>query len=95
MVEERYDPRRRQEPQDRQPWMRLAGVGVELAAAVGGFALLGYWIDRHYGSSPWGLLTGALLGLVGGFYNLIKASLSATREARELDQESEQERKKP
>ena len=42
--------------------MRLAGTGVELAAAVGGFALLGYWIDRHYDSSPWGLLIGALLG---------------------------------
>ena len=95
MVEERNDPRRRIDPQDRQPWMRLAGSGMELAAAVGGFALLGYWIDRHNGSSPWGLLIGALLGLIGGFYNLIKASLSASREARELDQESEEERKQP
>ena len=75
--------------------MRLAGSGVELAAAVGGFALLGYWIDRHYDSSPWGLLVGALLGLIGGFYNLIKASLSASREARELDQESKEEREQP
>jgi F0F1-type ATP synthase assembly protein I len=93
MVEERNDPRRLKDPQDRQPWMRLAGTGVELAAAVGGFALLGYWIDRHYDSSPRGLLIGALLGLIGGFYNLIKASLSASREARKLDQESEEERK--
>ena len=68
---------------------------MELAAAVGGFALLGYWIDRHNGSSPWGLLIGALLGLIGGFYNLIKASLSASREARELDQDADQERKRP
>jgi F0F1-type ATP synthase assembly protein I len=95
MVEERNDPRRLKDPRDRQPWMRLAGSGVELAAAVGGFALLGYWIDRHYGSSPRGLLIGALLGLVGGFYNLIKASLSASREARKQDQESDQERKLP
>lgn len=95
MVEERNDPRRLKDPQDRQPWMRLAGSGMELAAAVGGFALLGYWIDRHNDSSPWGLLIGALLGLIGGFYNLIKASLSASREARELDQEADQERKRP
>ena len=95
MVEERKDPRRRKDPQDQQPWMGLAGTGIELAAAVGGFSLLGYWIDRHYNSSPWGLLIGALLGLVGGFYNLIKASLSASREARELDREAEQERERP
>ena len=68
---------------------------MELAAAVGGFSLLGYWIDRHYDSSPWGLLIGALLGLIGGFYNLIKASLSASREARDLDREAERERKRP
>ena len=95
MVEERNDPRRRSDPQDRQPWIRLAGSGMELAAAVGGFSLLGYWIDRHYDSSPWGLLIGALLGLIGGFYNLIKASLSASREARDLDREAERERKRP
>jgi F0F1-type ATP synthase assembly protein I len=75
--------------------MRLAGTGIELAAAVGGFALLGYWIDRHYGSSPKGLLIGALLGLVGGFYNLIKASLAVSREARELDREAEHDKEKP
>ncbi|MEO8276123.1 MAG: AtpZ/AtpI family protein [Thermoanaerobaculia bacterium] len=94
MVEEREDPTH---GRDRQPWMRLAGSGVELAAAVGGGSIFGYWIDRHYGSSPWGLLTGALLGLVGGFYNLVKASLAVSREARELDQEKVQddERKEP
>ena len=75
--------------------MRLAGSGIELAAAVGGFSLLGFWIDRHYGSSPWGLLIGALLGLIGGFYNLVKASLTASKKARELDQESHPERKAP
>ncbi|MEO7972804.1 MAG: AtpZ/AtpI family protein, partial [Thermoanaerobaculia bacterium] len=62
--------------------MRIGGVGLELAAAVGGFAFIGFLIDRHYGSKPVGLLVGALLGLVGGFYNLIKASLRASREAR-------------
>ncbi|MEO8196464.1 MAG: AtpZ/AtpI family protein [Thermoanaerobaculia bacterium] len=92
MVEERDDP---PHGQDRQPGMRLAGSGIELAAAVGGFALLGYWIDRHYGSSPWGILIGALLGLIGGFYNLVKASLAASREARQWDDEAKREHKKP
>lgn len=73
---------------DRQrPWVGLAGAGFEIAAAVGGFAALGWWIDRQRGSSPWGLLIGALLGLVGGLYNLIRASLGAARRAREADLE--------
>jgi F0F1-type ATP synthase assembly protein I len=59
----------------------LAGAGFEIAAAVGGFAALGWWIDRRRGSAPWGLLIGALLGLVGGLYNLIRASLVAARKA--------------
>lgn len=98
MAEEGKDPRSRtelREPRDREPWMRIGGVGLELAAAVGGFALFGYLLDRHYGSQPKGLLIGALLGLIGGFYNLIKTSLRASREARELDQERKREHREP
>jgi F0F1-type ATP synthase assembly protein I len=98
MAEEGKDPRSRsqlREPRDREPWMRIGGVGLELAAAVGGFALIGHLVDRHYGSQPKGLLIGALLGLIGGFYNLIKASLRASREARELDQERRRDHDEP
>jgi F0F1-type ATP synthase assembly protein I len=52
---------------------------------VAGFALLGYWIDRHYGSQPWGLLTGLVLGIVGGLYNMVSEALRATREAQQDD----------
>lgn len=68
--------------------MRVAGSGVELAAAVGGFAALGLLWDRHRGSSPWGLLTGMVLGLIGGLYNLVKSSLAASKEARAEDEEA-------
>jgi F0F1-type ATP synthase assembly protein I len=61
------------------PGMRYAGLGIELAAAVGGLSLVGYWVDRHFGSGPWGLLGGALIGLVGGMYNLVREALAATR----------------
>lgn len=69
-------------------WIRHAGIGLELAGAVAGFALLGYWIDRHYASQPWGLVGGLVLGMVGGLYNMVKEALSATREARSEDQEA-------
>ncbi len=64
-------------PDSERSWTRHAGIGIEFAGAVAGFALLGYWIDRHYDSSPWGVLIGAALGLIGGTYNLIRASMAA------------------
>jgi F0F1-type ATP synthase assembly protein I len=66
-------------------WVRHAGIGLELAGAVAGFALIGYWIDSRYETSPWGLVVGVVLGLGGGLYNFVKQSLQATREAQEDD----------
>jgi len=60
----------------------LWGMGFELAAAVAGFTLVGYWVDRHYRTYPWGVLIGLALGLIGGMYNLIRESLAASRQAR-------------
>ena len=42
---------------------------------VGGILLLGglgYAIDAWRGSAPWGLLIGLILGVLVGFYSLIK-----------------------
>lgn len=61
--------------------VRFLGVGLELAGAVAGFTLIGYWIDRHYGSYPWGVVICVALGLIGGMYNLIRESLAASRES--------------
>jgi hypothetical protein len=67
---------------DRFPaWVRYSGVGLELAGAMAGLAFIGYWIDRRFGTSPWGILGGVILGLVGGLYNMVKESLEAVREA--------------
>jgi len=69
-----------EEPESGGRWQGLSGIGFELVAAVAGFTLIGYWWDRHFGSRPWGLLTGAALGLVGGMYNMIRQSLSAFKD---------------
>jgi F0F1-type ATP synthase assembly protein I len=68
---------RRQTPS----WTRFAGIGIEFAGVVVGFTLIGLWIDRHYNKSPWGVVTGVVLGMVGGMYNLIRESLKASRDA--------------
>jgi F0F1-type ATP synthase assembly protein I len=62
-------------------WIRYSGVGLELAGATAGLALVGYWIDGKFGTAPWGILGGVFIGIVGGLYNLVKQSLEAVREA--------------
>jgi len=76
----------------RPRWIRHSGIGVEFAAAFGGFALAGWWVDRHYRTGPWGLVIGAALGLVGATYNLVRQSLAAFKEAAEDDRRGEQTR---
>jgi len=63
---------------DRQS-LHPVGLGVEFAAALIGSLLAGAWVDRHYGTAPWGVTTGALIGLVGGLYNFLRASMRAFR----------------
>ena len=67
-------------------WVRYSGMGMELAAAVAGFVLVGVWIDRHYETAPWGVVIGAVLGLVGGMSNLIRESLTAIRSQETKDE---------
>jgi len=61
-------------------WIRFSGIGIEFASAVAVFTVIGYYIDRHYDSSPTALLICIFLGLIGGMYNLIRESLNATRD---------------
>jgi F0F1-type ATP synthase assembly protein I len=66
-------------------WIRYSGAGLELAGATAGLALFGYWIDGKFGTAPWGIVTGVVVGIVGGLYNLVKESLRAVREAGDED----------
>ena len=70
-------------------WVRYSGAGLELAGATAGLALVGYWIDGKFGTAPWALLAGVVIGIVGGLYNLVKQSLAAMREAGKDDENRE------
>jgi F0F1-type ATP synthase assembly protein I len=50
----------------------IASAGYTLIGAIIMLGLIGYWIDRWLGQSPWFLLGGLLMGIIIGFYNLAK-----------------------
>lgn len=60
-----------------------AVIGTEWAAAVIGSTLLGLFLDRTWGTTPWALIVCLAIGFGGGTYNFILASRRAARESAE------------
>lgn len=58
---------------------RLGGIGAEFAGAVMGMSLIGYLLDLWWDTEPAMLITGAIIGLVGGLYNFLKEALRENR----------------
>ena len=56
---------------------RSGPVAAASYTLVGGIILLGglgYYLDGRWGTAPWLLITGLALGMVVGFYEVVKAS---------------------
>jgi F0F1-type ATP synthase assembly protein I len=51
-----------------------ASASYSLVGAIIVLGGLGYAADRWFGSAPWGAFSGLMLGLVVGFYQLVKAT---------------------
>jgi F0F1-type ATP synthase assembly protein I len=68
----------------------LFGSGIQLAAAVTLFFFIGRWLDGKFGTEPWLMLAGALIGAGGGMYRFIKTAMEIGAEE---DREEEEERK--
>lgn len=65
---------------DQQNWGQYLGMGLQMAVGVGLGVLVGTWLDRKYGWSPWGVTVGAMLGLAAGMYLLIKEALRMNKD---------------
>ena len=50
-----------------------ATASYTLVGAIITLGGVGYAVDRWLGSAPWGVFVGLMLGLVVGFYELVKA----------------------
>lgn len=51
-----------------------AGASYTLVGGIIGLGALGYLFDKWQGSGPWGLLIGLALGIIVGFYDLVKTT---------------------
>lgn len=56
-----------------QDW-RALGIGLELAAVIGGSAWLGSWADGKLGTAPWIAFAGVVFGICGGGWHALKMS---------------------
>jgi len=54
------------------PYLNIGGV---MAGCLVIGVLGGHWLDKRYGTEPWFLLGGSLLGIVSGFYHFFKIVL--------------------
>ena len=53
---------------------QYATAGLQFTAGMLLFAFAGNWLDGRLGTRPWLVVTGLLLGIVVGFYELIKTT---------------------
>jgi F0F1-type ATP synthase assembly protein I len=70
-------------------------IGLELAITVLIFVYGGYKLDEHYNKSPLFVTIGAVIGMVAGFYNLMKTLNAEQKREKEqpTDKESESRKK--
>ncbi|MEN3038912.1 MAG: AtpZ/AtpI family protein [Candidatus Kryptonium sp.] len=64
-----------------------SGLGLQLAVTVVIFWFIGRLIDEHYGTSPQWMIIGAVLGIIIGMYNFIKAVIELGKK-RKINDES-------
>ncbi len=64
-----------------QPWLKFAGLGMELAGSTLGLAAIGYLIDRYRGKDDgYGVAAGALIGFSFGMFRLIQKAMREVHE---------------
>jgi len=63
-------------PKPKSDFLRAASLGVEIATAVFLGAFIGYEVDLHFKTGPWGLAFGVVLGSLAGFWNAYKFAVN-------------------
>lgn len=56
----------------------MLGVGTSFLAECAVFTALGWWLDSKFGTNPWLLVTGIMLGFGYATWNLLRQFGGAT-----------------
>ena len=57
--------------------LSVVGLSFVLALVIG--VAGGVWLDRQFGTSPWGFLAGFVIGVAAGILNVYRATRQAMR----------------
>lgn len=68
-------------------------IGLQLAITILVFIYIGFKLDQHYETNPWFVVAGTALGMIAGFYNLIRG-LRQIENISKGGSEEKEERKK-
>jgi F0F1-type ATP synthase assembly protein I len=63
-------------------YSELMGIGIEIAVAMALPVVIGVYLDHRFDSTPWGVLGGALLGMVSMVLKLYKVAIRSDTKKR-------------
>ncbi len=67
-------------PKGDSNWGLLIGLGSQvLVGTLLGF-FVGRWVDKKFGSEPWGMLICTLVGVAAGMYSMIREGMRINRD---------------
>ena len=67
-------------------------IGMQLAIAVVAFFFLGRWLDGVFGTAPWLMIAGLLLGTAGGFVSFFRSVAAIAKKEESLKHTTDTER---
>ena len=50
----------------------LSALGIEMGVALGIGLLIGWYLDRLFGTEPWLIIAFTIFGIVAGFRNIVQ-----------------------
>jgi ATP synthase protein I len=70
-------------------WLNASIVGIQFPVAMAIGYFWGQWMDGLFGTKPWLTIIFFVLGLIAGFVNLFRITLSTGREEEEIARENQ------